>query len=353
MVSKANQTPEPNDDNRILDGVETGEELSPALAALYDELGISDGAARSKVFIYLQNAEGEFERVCECKPEEYNLMQTARKFGSGAYKVTLYGPNNTGRGSVRGSELFRIRFDPDEEARIRAKHAAPVATTQAMQQPQLSIADIVAALPRPPDMIETIIRLVPVITPMIAALKSPPAVAAVAPVEKSAIDKLTETLTLATISNQLRDVLGANGGDGGDSDLVTTGLRLVENFRDMSQGKSTDPVKQVLQGNQQQQRAQAVPINQSLSELENEEMNIQLAAIRIAARMNKDVNATAEKIIADAPAMIINAMCADDWLTGLRVVIPDCDAQIAWYTAVRERIVVLTKQKGKGKNTRK
>lgn len=349
MASKPTNAQEANDDNRILEGVETGEELSPALAALYDELQIADGAARSKVFIYLQNSDNEFERVFEGKPEEYNLMQTARKFGSGAYRVTLYGPNAIGRGSVRGSELFRIRFDPEEEARIKAKNQAPVATAQ-QAQPDMEamMMRVVSMMPRQPDIVETLLRIAPVITPLITALKGNPVPPAALIPPKSAVDRLTEAVTVATLGKQLRDVLDDGVTGGGDDDVIKTGMAVFDRLRDMQAGRPSDPVQRALEPEAPaQQPRPPVTIEQQPVNLEIEEMNIQIAAIRLAARMGKDHREAAEKIYDNAPDMIVNALCAPDWLAGLRAVIPDCDAQIGWYTSVRDELVKIAQEENK------
>lgn len=110
-------------DAELLDEVFDARALNPALEALYGELGIGPDGQDTTVFVSYFLPDGKEARVWDGAPDDYNLMDTARKHGSGDYRVKLYGRVESGhKVPITGAnKVFSIRLTAEEDARI--KHA--------------------------------------------------------------------------------------------------------------------------------------------------------------------------------------------------------------------------------------
>lgn len=116
----------------------TGDELTPALEQLYAEVG---GDAEKKVTVYVGKVlaeNGKEARVWQGPPEDYDLMQIAKRFGSGDYMVRIYARTERGNPGMRGRALFTIMLDAAEDQRIAAERAGKPSVTQ----PQVTLENI-------------------------------------------------------------------------------------------------------------------------------------------------------------------------------------------------------------------
>lgn len=160
---------ESGQENQALDltGLETAEELNPALERLYAEMG-TDEFGKIKVYIYKIIAEtGKEPRVWEGVPGDYDLMSVAKRFGSADYRVKVYVPHESGRIVVGANTVFPILLDPAEDAKLVAQRegtSAPQVNGQ--QHPfspeMLAVAiaqGIKAAMPAPVDTLAQMDRL--------------------------------------------------------------------------------------------------------------------------------------------------------------------------------------------------
>lgn len=122
--------------------------LNPALAKLYSEMGIDENEGQARVYVMkVMNDSGKEARVWEGPPEEYNLMATAKRHGSGDYIVRVHGPHESGRMVLRGKSDFAIQLDPVEDARIKLQREGAIAAApQNSMTPEAMAALVVSAV---------------------------------------------------------------------------------------------------------------------------------------------------------------------------------------------------------------
>lgn len=96
-----------------------GESINPALETLYAELGMTDNA-EATVHVTLLNADntGKEANIWRGNPEDYDLEQLAKQFGSGDYRVKIYVRAANGSKPLRANKVFSWKLSPkDEETR--------------------------------------------------------------------------------------------------------------------------------------------------------------------------------------------------------------------------------------------
>jgi len=97
--------------------------LRPALAKLYEMLGIDDnGQAECYVYQLQENTAEKPAQVWKGSPDDYDLHAIAMQHGSGTYRLRLYVPDEVGgRPMIRGGDDFPIKLTPEEEAQRRRR----------------------------------------------------------------------------------------------------------------------------------------------------------------------------------------------------------------------------------------
>lgn len=129
-------------------------DLNPALEKLYSEMGV-EGEGQSNVYISKVMQDGREAKIWNGQPADYDLMATARKFGSGDYRVKVYVQHESGRFVMRGNTVFPVMLEAGEDARIealRSGQATQQQTTAALDPVNLArmISEAVkAVLPAP------------------------------------------------------------------------------------------------------------------------------------------------------------------------------------------------------------
>jgi len=104
----------------------SSESLNPALESLYVEMGVGDsGEATVHVSKIDADNRGNEASIWKGDPDQYDLEQLARKFGSGQYRVKVYVRLPTGQKVVKANKTFAWLLSSEEEAaRVAPKNPA-------------------------------------------------------------------------------------------------------------------------------------------------------------------------------------------------------------------------------------
>lgn len=95
------------------------EPLNEALEKLYSEMNISEGVA--EVYVYKITDSGNEARVWKGSPDDYDLDNIAKRFGSGEYRVKVYVKQESGRFAIKGNKTFHMLLDAQEEQAAKLK----------------------------------------------------------------------------------------------------------------------------------------------------------------------------------------------------------------------------------------
>ena len=141
--------------NELFSGDPESEETNPALESLFMEMGIEPTGEEIKVFVYQVDPANKLAeaQVWRGDPENYNLDEIGRTFGTGNYRVRIYGKAN-GKSTVIANKVFGIKLSPADEAKrlaplnVPAQQAAPpVDIARAISE---GIAAAMRSMPPPP-----------------------------------------------------------------------------------------------------------------------------------------------------------------------------------------------------------
>ena len=114
----------------ITDDMYDYENITPALQAIYVEMGMVGG---SETTVHVSKVDGigrgEEAGVFRGPPEDYDLERIAKDFGSGKYRVKVYIKNERGMKVIKGSKVFSWLLSPAQEAERQAKENPPQAVT--------------------------------------------------------------------------------------------------------------------------------------------------------------------------------------------------------------------------------
>ncbi len=201
----------------------TGDSLSPALDSLYAEMGIGANDQEATVHVALIEADTKVEaNIWRGGPDEYDLENLARQFGSGAYRVRVYVKLANGRKVLKGNKTFVWRLSPADEERRKAVPA------QSMQQaaPQQDIAAIMREVmtqlrpPEPVNQLANLKELAQVFQMMQPANPAP------------AVDQMGVMRNVIEMMNLVKDAGGGNSG-GGETNSNDLLLAAMKNFGPM------------------------------------------------------------------------------------------------------------------------
>jgi len=112
--------------------------LSPALSRVYTELGIEDtgDAANIVVSFIAEGSKLPEAMIWRGQPEDYDLQQLSRIYGSGAYRVKIYifNPNSEkGNKALRANRVIMVKLPPQEDAAIKRQSEMPTGANIAEQ----------------------------------------------------------------------------------------------------------------------------------------------------------------------------------------------------------------------------
>lgn len=134
------------------------ESLNPALETLFAEMGVTDGGDATVHVTKLDaNGRGSEAQIWKGDPDQYDLEQLARKFGSGEYRVKVYVRIPTGQKVMKANKVFSWLLSPEDEARrlnpTQPQHAAqPVdISRQIAEAVAAAVAPLMAARQPQPD----------------------------------------------------------------------------------------------------------------------------------------------------------------------------------------------------------
>ena len=350
------QTLPSGDGNTAIDltGLETGDELHPALQRLYAEMG-TDEFGKIKVYIYKLNAEtGKEPRVWEGPPGDYDLMSVAKRFGSGDYRVKVYVPHESGRIVVGANTIFPILLDPAEDAKIVALRegkdatqlggvVAPIAQP-AITPESLAIAiasALKAAMPAPVDPFAQLDKVAGILQKIM-----PPAQAA-QPAGNSFMDTLKATQALMELTNGMRSPIDAEGRVDTKGVAITRGIDLLTKMfeRSLEQNQSAKPAvpaKQIVapqSGEGEPATPEAPQLNQEQIE-ELEMLKLQIRMVNRQAKVGADVEKLAEEYYDELPQDIFDLIVFEpNWFAILCQNVPECAEYKDWYEKMRTAII--------------
>lgn len=336
------ENPDPID----LTGLETGEMLNPALEAIFAEMG-QDQLGKIKVYISkLVEDTGKEARVWEGPPADYDLMVTARRFGSGDYRVKVYVPHESGRIVIRGNNVFTILLDPSEDAKIVAlRNGSPVSVAQVQQSQitpeSLAIAfasAIKAAMPAPVDPLQQMDRLAGVMQKLLPSQTT-------VPVGNSFMEILNAAKSLMEVTRGFNPPIDAEGKTDVKGLAIARGVDLLAKMFEKSV-ESAKPNPSIA-GNQQ---ALAAPFAgnddaaaQTLTPEQQEdlEMNrLQIKMINREAKAKTDPITLVDKFYEDLPEAVFDLIVFEkDWFGIICANVPECTDHKTWYEALRSAII--------------
>lgn len=337
-----------------LTGLETAEELNPALEALYAEMG-QDAFGKIKVYIYkIMPETGKEPRVWEGAPGDYDLMTTAKRFGSADYRVKVHVPHSSGRIVIGGNTVFPILLDPSEDARIVAtREGTPfiqqTAAPQGITPESLALAiagAIKAAMPAPVDPLAQMDRLAGVMAKLMPAQSA-------APVGGSFMETLSAAKSLIDLTRGFNPPIDAEGRTDVKGAAMLRGVNLLADMfqKSLEQGKpnpSAAPTKPAItapsapdeQGNAAHDSAAAQPQLTEEQQKELDMMRLQIKLVNCEAKANSDPAQLAEKYYDDLPDAVFDLIVLEpQWFSVLCQNVPDCAQYKEWYEKMRAAII--------------
>lgn len=214
------------------DDVFSAETLNPALESLYAELGMGDGG-EATVHVSKLDADGRGveAQIWKGDPDNYDLEQLAKKFGSGQYRVKVYVRIPTGQKVCKGNKVFAWMLSPEDEAK-RMQVQNPQATAVKQFDPadiaRVVVDSIKMALPQQNPvnslgMLKEIAEVMRTLQPTTQQVAQTPQVDPI-----SMMKNLAEMMV--TLRGEVEPV--AAGGNAGGMDVL---LSLVNKFGPMFQ----------------------------------------------------------------------------------------------------------------------
>lgn len=327
----------------------TGADINPALNALYSQMGM-DGEVDATVHVYLIPADGRGPeaRVWQGSPDEYDLADLARQFGSGTYRVKIYVRNPDGFKPLRANKLFAWKLSPADEAKRKAllrrldDEANGVTTAQSGQELKEMMASMMAGFQS--TMISVIERMQPAQTD---PLKTLDGVRAIAAMFKPEVHKDSFQDTLKSMQGMIalaKDLSPApaiinDDGDVKPGALLARGIDAFTKAIDHAKGNPAP-----IQSNQPEG-------TQAMIEIEKEDLldalKTQLRIANKLAQVNDNPEDFAELAYDMLPEdSIISLASSPTWFTELCNVDENCKPYESWYAKVREAVIRFAREDG-------
>jgi hypothetical protein len=332
-----------------LTGLETAEELNPALEAIYAEMG-TDKFGKIKLYIYKIIAEtGKEARVWEGVPGDYDLMSVAKRFGSSDYRVKLYVPHSSGRIVVGANTVFTILLDPAEDARIvQMREGMPMLPQQAQQSmtPEqiavIVVQAVKAAMPAPVDSLAQMDRLAGVMQKLLPDRQ--PA----APQGNSFTEILGAAKSLLELTRGMGTPVDGEGNVDTKGLAIARGVDLLTKMFEKSiQSAGANPGAVVPKSNggtlpaQVAQQAAQGEIQLTAEQTEELEMlRLQLKMVNRKAAENVDPVELTASYYEDLPDAIFDTVVFNPkWFEVLCSNVPECEQHAEWYARLRAAII--------------
>lgn len=325
-----------------------------AMREIISELGFESDLGIKVQIWKLETGEPE-ARVWEGPPEDYDLMRTAREFGSGDYRVKLRAPvNPDGTGQIvnKGSRVDRIKLTYAEEQVITARGNAQ-SQPQALAAPPVDIAGQVAATINPilqeiaralaarPDPFEMLLKAKELFAPppVTAAPVAPVAERSGSDLLQAAMAKRIETMGVFELAEKMG--LGSFGGSDGEEGDISVGslTGLASQFLKTIQAK-------------QSEKPQPVTIENPPQQTEPEDDMMALIMVERAAKKNADADEWAETLaqfaetsveVGNGQSVTLDAVIvASNWFEVLTAKKPSLAAYKPWLSTVRDKYIALT-----------
>ena len=360
MTRKKQQAETPTQPEALdLEGVYAAEELNPALAKLYSEMGIEEGG-QAKVYVHKLLDGGKESRVWEGSPDEYNLNVIAKQFGSGDYTVRIYIPNEAGRPVVRGNKTFSYTLPPGEDEKIAAIRN-PKTSLPAAQNNQSG--EFIAAIDRmmlgfTQAMTQIIERMTPKEKDPLTTLQGIKELAQVLvpPAQPHQGNSIVETLALVKSFQEVAKGFQPETPPDGEGGVGGVAARLMEKFL----GKAIDTGQLNLPGVTPGAQATndvpaATPQTTSTDEpqlTDEEQENMMLVRIMLgrtlrAAQSNMDFSTFAEGAYDDIPEELIGGLLAQpNWFEWIVQNEPRLKQYQGWLTQVRDKLIEFAREDG-------
>lgn len=349
MVTKRKEQTEPavNAEFDVADFM-TGDELNPALQQIFAELG-GDSTVKITVYISKLIADSNKEaRVWNGPPDEYDLMATARRFGSGDYRVKIYGPTDRGNPGIRLNQVIPIMLDATEDARLLAlRKGEPIAPGVMAVSGNSDMATIVQAViaaikPQLPQVVAPV-------DPFAMFEKFAGAMAKMMPpqqiVPQAGASGMRDVLEAARM---IAEISGGNGNERADRSngkdyAVTRGVDLLSRIFEKHL-ESAQPALPAPNASSKQ------PVAGQLTEEEQLQLDMiktQLRMANMAARSNTDPKEFADSVFDMLPDTVIHDWAENpQWFELLCAHVPDCKPHQEWYAKVREAILAFAVEEG-------
>ncbi len=223
--------------------------LNPALESLYAEMGMTEGFDATVHVSKLDvDGRGKESNVWRGDPDNYDLEQIAKSFGSGDYRVKIFVKIPTGQKVQKGNKVISWTLSPEDETK---RTAPPVPIVQPSLSPEAitkmitdgigaSMANIVPMLRQSEaPAVDPMAMLTQVMT--LAKLMTPPAAVPVDP-----LDQMRKMAEITALMNEGREP--AATGKAGTNDVIIT---MIDKF-----GPAFAAVLSNQQGAQPQQQMQ-------------------------------------------------------------------------------------------------
>lgn len=340
------------DSGQVLDltGLETADELNPALQRLYAEMG-NDVLGKIKVYIYKIIPEtGKEPRIWEGVPDDYDLTAMAKRFGSGDYRVKVYAPHESGRIVVAANTVFPMLLDPAEDARIAVMRDGTALPQQLPgAQPALTaeaIAAIVAqavkvAMPAQVDTLAQMDRLASVMAKLMPQQ---------APVQTGGgfMETLKAATSLMELSRSMNPPVDGEGRTDVKGHALAKGIDvLTRMFEKGLEQAQQNPAHHPAKPNggalpapdaQQAHGAESELTQDQLEELEM--LRVQIKMVNRQARANADTDKLAEDFYEDLPDQVFDLIVFESkWFEVLCANVPECAQHKEWYEKMRASII--------------
>lgn len=360
MARKATQADSvlPESTGIDLTGLETGEELNPALQAIYAEMG-QDEFGKIKVYIYKIIPEtGKEPRIWEGPPGDYDLMTTAKRFGSGDYRVKLYVPHSSGRIVVGGNQVFPILLDPAEDQKIvemregRAPaQLAAVAAQPALTPESLAIAiagALKAAMPAPVDAFAQLDKIAGIMS------KIMPTQATVQPAGNTFMETLGAAKALMELTRGFSPPVDGEGRTDVKGMALARGIDVLARMfeKSIEQGKPADAgnapkaIAAVASGEGEQANAETAELMQEQKE-ELEMLRLQIRMVNRQAAANAEIDKLVEDYYGDLPDQVFDLLVLEPkWFEMLCANVPECAQYKDWYERMRTAIIAKGMKEG-------
>lgn len=337
------------------------ETLTPALEAIYAELGLS-GEMDSTVHVSKLDADGRGNeaKVWQGDPDQYDLESLVKKFGSGTYRVMIYVKNQTGQKVRKANKTISWLLSPEDEA----KRVSALSQPQAQQPQQIQNGDVVAAMREMMNgfagMIKDVLLAQAQNKPAeVDPLKTLEGVERIAsmfkPAQNNGGDSFERTLGMFDKMLSLREKMMPTPkleNDDGEISLPAVALSFLKELKSMRQVAPVANAAPVAA-----QAEIAAPIENAAPQLTPAEIEeIQEMNIVLRYQLKQAVNAAtggtaaadyAENVYSVIPEEIILMMCGDpEWFAKLAEIAPFIVPHKAWFILVGERIKAMAIEDG-------